>query len=81
MMKAHDKAREIERAIARLMADVKSIVDSDERLEEVEDILGESPWADLAPPHETFMRGVLAGLTTARNEVRNEFLRGPRHRL
>ena len=81
MMKARDKAREIERVMARLMADVESIVESEERLEDIKDILGESPWADLAPPHETFMRGVLAGLTTARNQVRNEFLRGPRQRI
>jgi len=77
-MKARNEAREIERAMARLVADVESIVESDARLDDIKDILGDSPWADLAPAHETFMRGVLAGLITARNEVRNEFLRGPR---
>ena len=81
MMKARNEAREIERAIARLMTDVESIVESEARLEDIKDILGDSPWADLAPPHETFMRGVLAGFITARNEVRNEFLRGPRRRI
>ena len=73
-MEARNEAREIERALSQLVTDVERIVESEERLEEMEDILGESPWADLAPPHETFMRGVLAGLTAARNEVRNAHL-------
>lgn len=80
-MKTHNEAREIERALARLMTDAQETLESKEKLERMKAIMADIYRAQLAPPHETFMRGVLTGFITARNEVRNEFLRGPRRRI
>ena len=71
MMKSRNEAREIERALSQLVADTRESLESREKLASIKAALGDSPWADLAPPYEIFMRGVLAGLTAARNEVRN----------
>ena len=81
MMKARNEAREIERAMARLMADAQETLESREKLARIKEMMAGIYQAQIAPPHETFMRGVLAGFITARNEVRNEFLRGPRRRI
>ena len=80
-MKTRNEAREIEQALARLMADAQETLESEKKLARMKAMMADIYRAQIAPPHETFMRGVLAGFITARNEVRNEFLRRPRRRI
>ena len=80
-MKTRNEAREIERAIARLVADTRESLESEEKLARMKAMMAEAGITMPLTPEEQALRGVLAGLITARNEVRNEFLRGPRRRI
>lgn len=80
-MKTRNEAREIERAIFRLMADTKESLESEEMLAKMKAMMAETGFIVPLTPEELALRGVVAGLTMARNEVRNEFLQGPRRRI